>query len=110
MSGIANLFDMQSHFQKAITGIDLPCDSPKWFEYHMVAMIEELGEVLKADKRWKTHRNTRFERDEKLDEISDCFITLINIALFSGFSDDDIADAIENKIKANMKRLSEEEK
>ena len=66
-------------------------------------MVEELGEVMKADKRWKTHRNHRYEPDEKLDEIADVFITAMNISIHSGFTAEDIEKAISNKIKENPK-------
>ena len=64
------LYEMQVKFQekilekKAGTGqpvMSLPQDDVNWFSYHIQAMVEELGEVMKADKRWKTHRNERFE-------------------------------------------------
>lgn len=84
---------------------EFPCDSPVWFQYHVTAMAEELGEILKADKRWKTHRNERYERDEKLDELADIFITAMNIAMYSGFSSDDVTFAIKNKIEANSQKL-----
>lgn len=102
---LQKLFNMQKEFQARITGLELPLDSTSWFQYHMTAMIEELGEVLKADKRWKTHRNTRYVPDEKMDEIADCFITLINIAMYSGFDCQQIVQAIENKIIENMNKL-----
>ena len=60
---------------------------------------------MKADKRWKTHRNHRYEPEEKLDEIADVFITAMNIAIHSGFSDEDIEEAISNKISENYARL-----
>ena len=70
-------------------------------------MVEELGEVVKADKRWKTHRNERYLVEEKLDEIADVFITAMNIAIHSGFSSDDIEKAIMDKIQTNYERLHE---
>ena len=69
-------------------------------------MVEELGEVMKADKRWKTHRNDRFEFDEKLDEIADVFITVMNIAIFSGISGDQLVNEIVAKIQENTLKLN----
>jgi hypothetical protein len=103
----AKLFQLQSLFQDAIEGTS-PHDNPIKFQYHMTAMQEELGEVLKADKRWKTHRNTSYIPDEKLDEISDCFITLMNVSMWSGFSADEILSGIEKKIAENYKRIEGE--
>lgn len=98
-------YDNQIHFQENITGVKCPGDNLDHFGYHIKAMVEELGEVMKADKRWKTHRNVRYEPEEKLDEIADVFITAMNIAIHSGFTADDIEKAISNKIDENFKRL-----
>lgn len=99
-------FGNQIDFQRLVTGANCPGDNLNQFSYHVQAMVEELGEVMKADKRWKTHRNERYEPEEKLDEISDVFITAMNIAIHSGFSAEDIEKAIANKISNNFERLS----
>ena len=103
-------YDNQIHFQEAITGAKCPGDNLNQFSYHIQAMVEELGEVMKADKRWKTHRNHRYEPAEKLDEIADVFITAMNIAIHSGFTAEEMEEAISNKIKENYERLSVEKK
>lgn len=113
---LQNLYKMQVEFQKQIlekqakeTGkpvIALPQDDISWFSYHIQAMVEELGEVMKADKRWKTHRNDRFEFDEKVDEIVDVFITVMNIAIFSGISGDQLVNEIVAKIQENTLKLN----
>ena len=103
------LFSEQEKFQKLIEGVN-PHDNPVKFEYHIAAMVEELGEVLKADKRWKTHRNTTFIAEEKLDEIADVFITAINLALWSGFNVDMVIRALNNKISENFKRWEDKQK
>lgn len=104
------LYQKQINFQREVEEVSseqkLPKDDPIKFQYHMTAMTEELGEVLKADKRWKTHRNSTYIPKEKLDELSDCFITLMNIAIWSGFTCGDIQDAIEKKIAENNLRLN----
>jgi NTP pyrophosphatase (non-canonical NTP hydrolase) len=102
---LQTLFDLQMHFQNMILPeVKLPLDSPKWFSYHMQGMIEELGEALKADKRWKTHRNTAFNPEDKLDELADIFITTINLALFSGIDANTMSGAIIGKILKNIAR------
>lgn len=110
MIGMNNKFkasyDNQIHFQEEITGVECPGDNLHQFSYHIQAMVEELGEVMKADKRWKTHRNQRYELDEKLDEIADVFITAMNISIHSGFTADEIEQAIANKINENFERLA----
>lgn len=103
-------YDNQIHFQEVITGVQCPGDNITQFSYHIQAMVEELGEVMKADKRWKTHRNQRYEVEEKLDEIADVFITAINISIHSGFTADEIEEAIRKKIDENYQRLEIEKK
>lgn len=98
------LFEKQKEFQELIENKE-PQDNPKLFQYHMTAMAEELGEILKADKRWKTHRNATYARDEKLDEIADMFITGMNISMWSGYEVRDVLEAIENKISVNNNRI-----
>ena len=88
----------------------LPKDDIDWFTYHMRAMVEELGEVTKADKRWKTHRNENFNQAEKVDELADVFITAMNLAIYSGLSGQDVYNAIDKKIVENIKRLEMEKR
>ena len=104
-NGFRNSYDNQIHFQENITGATCPGDNLQQFSYHIQAMVEELGEVMKADKRWKTHRNERYVREEKLDEIADVFITAMNIAIHSGFTANDVEQAIAHKIEENYERL-----
>ena len=102
------LFESQVEFQKMVTGDStLPRDNIANFSYHVQAMVEEMGEVMKADKRWKTHRNTRFVPEEKLDEIADVFITAMNIAIHSGFTAEDVEVVIRLKISDNFRRWEE---
>lgn len=105
MNNFAQSYTNQTHFQEAITGAKCPGDNLTQFSYHIQAMVEELGEVMKADKRWKTHRNERYESAEKLDEIADVFITAMNIAIHSGFTAEAIEGAISRKISENYERL-----
>jgi len=108
---LSELMDLQIAFQRVVLNmqgeslITLPVDSTKWFSYHMNAMTEEMGEVLKADKRWKTHRNEKYDRCEKLDEIADVFITAMNIAIFSNYTAEELEEAIAGKVKQNLKRI-----
>ena len=109
-----SFFKNQILFQNQILSLNksnikvLPIDDVRWFEYHSLAMIEEIGEVLKADKRWKTHRNERYKKDEKLDELADVFITFLNLCIYSGFDAKDMQLAILKKIKENFERLQNE--
>jgi NTP pyrophosphatase (non-canonical NTP hydrolase) len=102
---LQTLFDIQKIYQKQVTGKDTPIDDLQNYSYHVQAMVEELGELMKADKRWKTHRNVAYDPQNKLEEIADCFITLINISLYSGFSCTQVGQAIFQKIRENMDKL-----
>jgi hypothetical protein len=83
----------------------IPCDNIPIASYHVQAMAEEFGELVKSDKRWKNYRNSHYDKANKLVEISDCFITLMNIAIFSGFSSDEFEKALQGKIKKNFERI-----
>ena len=85
---------------------DIPADCPKLFTYHIQHLMSEIGEVLASDKRWKTFRNAKFDSENKKQEIADCFIVLMNIAIFSGFKAEEIEETICNKIKNNYRRVS----
>lgn len=113
---LEKLYEMQVKFQELVLAkqlqengkpaIALPQDDVNWFSYHIQAMVEELGEVMKADKRWKTHRNERFEYDEKVDEIVDVFITAMNLAIYSGISAEQLVTSIVSKINENTEKLN----
>ena len=83
----------------------IPVDDVKLMSYHVQQLMSEIGEVLSADKRWKNFRNVVYDADGKLEEIADCFIVLMNIAMFSGFDDEQIANAIKNKISEVGQRI-----
>lgn len=83
----------------------LPVDDIKLMSYHVLQLMSEIGELLDSDKRWKNFRNEKLERDEKLKELADCFIVLMNVAMFSGFSSEDIVQAIADKIAMVKERI-----
>lgn len=113
-----DLFEVQRSFQNMLLNKGIyerfkgedtkaaPADDIKLVSYHIQQLISEIGEVLAADKRWKSHRNDKYDKQEKLNEIADCFIVLMNVAMFSDFNGDEIENAITSKIKENIKRLS----
>lgn len=84
----------------------IPCDDVSLSSYHIQQLISEIGEVLECDKRWKNYRNDKFDKDAKLEELADCFIELLNIAMFSNFSAKELSQAIENKIKIVKGRIT----
>ena len=104
------LFFLQSHFQKLL-GNEVPSDNPEMMAHHLLGLITEIGEVAQADKRWKKNkRNDHYDRENKIEEIADVAIFLINICLFSNFDADELYDAIESKIRINIDRLKDKEK
>lgn len=104
-------FDAQKRFQQKVTGKEiLPVDDLQWYSYHVQAMVEEFGELMKSDKRWKTHRNIHYDISNKKEELSDIFITFINLCIFSGIDASEISLAIMEKLKNNIKKLEKENK
>lgn len=114
---LRSFYNIQKHFQEKVIkkyGYDgvssedlqmLPVDNVQAAKYHMLALMEEVGELVKSDKRWKNFRNTHYDKDNKLEEISDCFITLLNVCLYSGISDEELIDAIFKKMMHNNERV-----
>ena len=90
-----------------ITSMSLPVDDVHISSYHIQQLVSEIGEVLAADKRWKNIRNDKYDSENKLEEIADCFIVLMNIAIFSGISSKQFEDAIVKKLNVVNKRFKE---
>lgn len=93
------------NFKQDVTK-SVPCDDVSLSSYHIQQLISEIGEVLECDKRWKNYRNDKFDKDAKLEELADCFIELLNIAMFSDFGAKELSQAIENKIKIVKGRIT----
>lgn len=85
--------------------VTVPVDDVGLASYHVQQLMSEIGEVLDADKRWKSHRNDKYDKNAKLEELADCFVVLMNIAMFSGFDGDDLANAIQQKLGVVSDRL-----
>ena len=85
----------------------LPSDDIHLFSYHMQQMMSELGEVLAADKRWKSYRNETTEEmlEHKKEELADCMIVLMNLCIFSGLSADEVLGVVARKINENFIRI-----
>ena len=107
------LYNLQKRFQTDECALyteinSLPVDNPEMFKYHALFLIEEIGEMIKTDKRWKHYRNDKYDRDDKLSELADCFICLMNVCLFSDFTAEEVQKAIVEKIFRNYRRLYNE--
>lgn len=90
---------------KSENTVTIPVDDVKLMSYHIQQLMSEIGEVLDADKRWKNFRNQKYDESAKLEEIADCFIVLMNIAMFSGFDGVQLTDAITNKLNEVSERI-----
>ena len=108
-------YDEQVKFQKEVVKKygynanvkNIPEDNIELAKYHMLALLEEAGELVKSDKRWKNYRNTYYDKQNKLEELSACIITLFNVAMFSGISGKELAEALETKMNENYNRIRE---
>ena len=87
--------------------VEVPFDDVKISSYHIQQLISEIGEVLSADKRWKNFRNEKYDKENKLEEIADCFIVLMNISMFSGISYDMLIEKLNEKVEIVKERTSE---
>ena len=87
--------------------VEVPFDDVKISSYHIQQLISEIGEVLSADKRWKNFRNEKYDKENKLEEIADCFIVLMNIAMFSGISYDMLIEKLNEKVEILKERTNE---
>ena len=105
MGDIKILYDAQARFQTLIADGTIPRDDPEMLAHHLLGLVTEIGEVAQADKRWKKNkRNGHYDRDEKLEEIADCFIFLLNICIYSDISPDGLKMAVARKIDKNRSR------
>lgn len=95
------------YFELIDCGTSLPYDSVQLCSYHVQQLMSEIGEVLDADKRWKNFRNEKYDPEAKLDEIADCMIVLMNLAIFSGFNATDLMSAVNAKLDVVSRRISE---
>lgn len=97
----------QEYEELVVEGHRIPYDSVSLGSYHIQQLMSEIGEVLDADKRWKNFRNEKYDPEAKLDEIADCFIVLMNVAIFSGFNANDIMSAVNLKLDVVKKRIAD---
>lgn len=102
-------FEAQKMFQRRLTGLDEVKDDPEKFSQQIVQLVEELGELLQADKRWREYRGDKFNEVEKEKELADVFIVAMNLAIFSGVSYEKLVDAIKEKISINFERICGDE-
>lgn len=109
------IYTKQIKFQDQVKGtydfkVDkLPDDIVQGFSYNIQHLMSEVGEVLEADKRWKSMRKSKYDREAKVQEICDCFIVLMNVAIYSGVSPEELEDSLLYKLAVNRARLEEQQ-
>ena len=108
---LTSIYHKQVEFQKMLGNLDIPKDDPNEMAHHLLGLVTEVGEVSQADKRWKKNkRNKHYDFQEKLDEIADCFIFLLNVCIYSDITPWQILEAINNKVDENKRRFESSEK
>jgi len=106
-----DIYKGQIEFQDLVKGsydfeVDkLPSDIVQGFSYNIQHLISEIGEVLEADKRWKSMRRSKYDKEAKIQEICDCFIVLMNVAIYSGIQPEELEHELISKMIINRKRL-----
>ena len=107
---LQSIYSNQVLFQECLMndGLKLPRDNAEEYQRSVTLIVEELGELLKTDKRWKSIRKDTYDREEKLNEYADVFICVLNLAIHSGFKLDEITDSVCKKIGINFERLAKE--
>lgn len=114
-----NLYDEQVSFQQMLLDTGkydnftdnpnekLPVDDIRLFSYHVQQIVSEIGEVLAADKRWKSHRSDTSQEmlEHKKEELADILIVFMNLCIFSGISSKEILGAVARKINENYIRI-----
>ena len=106
---MGTLYAMQREFQELLKGSSLfDIDNPNDMAESILGLLGECGEVLQSDQRWKRNgRNTYYNRREKIEEIADCFIFLLNVCIYSGVSSFELMNAVKDKIEKNKDRYLE---
>lgn len=105
------IFENQVEFQQLLYGVDeITPDVVKMYNSATAAVVE-IGELLQSDTRWKktitkSPKPAHYDKDEFGEEFADVFLYLMNIAIFSGLSYDDVIDVITKKQQKNFMRLS----
>lgn len=83
----------------------VPVDDVRLASYHIQHLVSEIGEVLDADKRWKNFRNEKYDKNAKIEELADCYIVLMNVAMYSGINGREMTEAIKEKLDKVSKRI-----
>ena len=102
---LGTLYTMQKAFQEILGNKYLPKDDVSLVAESLLGLVSEIGEVLQADQRWKKNgRNVKYDGENKVEEIADCFIFLLNTCIYSNILPNEICNEICKKIDKNAVR------
>ncbi len=102
---LKTMFDLQIKLQNHCFNAKLPVVDEHLFQYYMLGLFGEAGEVLAADKQWKPCNKGPRKEDEVREELTDCFLFLINACLSQGFTSEDIYQTFLKKNKKVWSRI-----
>jgi len=95
----------QVEFQRTLLGGREPERDEKLLAEQFILMNEEIGELISADKSWRGEYKNYREHGIAKEELADCFIVLMNIAIYSGICIKELGPIIREKQEKNMSRF-----
>lgn len=105
---LQKMFDMQAELQSYCFNVQLPAVNEGLFQYYMLGLFGEAGEVLAADKQWKPVNKGPRDQQEVTKELTDCFLFLINACLSQNVTAEDIAKEFIRKNKKVHARIDKD--
>ncbi len=108
MDKLRYMFMCQRDLQKQLLGADLPGDRPDLISPYALGLVSEIGEVLQADKRWKSGMSKTggdekyHNHEEVLGELTDCLLFFINLTMSCNISDEELFQSfidVQNKVR-----------
>lgn len=105
---LQKMFDMQIELQNHCFNVQLPAVNEGLFQYYMLGLFGEAGEVLAADKQWKPCNKGPRSQEEVTKELTDCFLFLINACLAQNVTAEDIAQEFIRKNKKVHARIEKD--
>ena len=105
---LQTMFDLQAKLQSYCFNVKLPAVNEGLFQYYMLGLFGEAGEVLAADKQWKPCNKGPRDQEEVTKELTDCFLFLINACLSQNVTAEDIAKEFIRKNKKVFARIDKD--
>lgn len=105
---LQKMFEMQAKLQSYCFNVKLPAVNEGLFQYYMLGLFGEAGEVLAADKQWKPCNKGPRDQEEVTKELTDCFLFLINACLSQNVTAEDIAKEFIRKNKKVFARIDKD--